>query len=297
MRGPDFFVVGAPKCGTSALTHYLNQHPEIFMPEGRDPTYFGSDLYRENQLTFPEYLLFFKGASGAKRIGETSVWYLYSRRAAEEIREFDPESRIIVMIRNPVDKMYSHHSQLLYSGNEDIADFEAALEAEPYRKKGLRIPATNHRPEGLLYRETARFSVQVERYVEAFGWERLHVVLYDDFERDVLGTYRRALEFLGVRPDFEPKPRIVNPNKRTRSKTLRNLLQEPPETVRALVKSTLPGAVRYMLKETARRFNTRYEPRPPMDQNLRRRLQVEFAPEVEHLGELLGRDLSHWSRS
>lgn len=295
MRRPGFFVVGAPKCGTSALTHYLNRHPEIFMPEGRDPTYFGSDLYKETPPDLSAYLSFFERAGGAKRVGETSVWYLYSRRAAAEIQAFDPDARIIIMVRNPVDKMYSHHSQLVYSGNEDIEDFEAALEAEPYRLKGLRIPPTNHRPEGLLYREAARFAGQVERYLNVFGWERVHVVVYDDFQNDAPATYRRVLEFLGVSPDFEPGFTVVNPNKRTRSKALRSFLQEPPETMRSLTRSALPGPVRYRVKEVARHLNTRYEPRPPMDPELGRRLRREFALEVEGLGGLLGRDLSHWS--
>jgi hypothetical protein len=292
---PDFFIVGAPKCGTSALTHCLNQHPEIFMPEGRDPTYFGSDLYKENPPSLSDYLSFFERAGSARRVGETSVWYLYSKRAAAEIEAFDPDARIIIMLRNPVDKMYSHHSQLVYSGNEDIENFEAALGAEPYRREGLRIPQTNHRPEGLLYREAARFAGQVERYLNVFGRERLHVVVYGDFHHDAPATYRRILEFLGVSPDFEPRFTVVNPNKYTRSKALRSFLQEPPETMRSLTRSVLPGLVRYRVKEVARRFNTRYEPRPPMDPELGRRLRREFAPEVERLGGLLDRDLSHWS--
>ena len=295
MRRPDFFIVGAPKCGTSALTHCLNQHPEIFMPAGRDPTYFGSDLYKENSPSLSDYLSFFERAGGSRRVGETSVWYLYSRRAAAEIQAFDPGARIIIMVRNPVDKMYSHHSQLVYSGNEDIVDFKAALEAEPYRREGLRMPPTNHRPEGLLYRDAARLAGQVERYLNVFGREGVHVVVYDDFYDDAPATYRRVLEFLGVSPDFEPGFAVVNPNKRTRSKALRSFLQEPPETMRSMTKSVLPGPVRYKVKELARRLNTRYEPRPPMDPELGRRLRREFALEVESLGGLLDRDLSHWS--
>lgn len=130
-KTPNFFIVGAPKCGTTAMHIYLRQHPEIFMPEKKESHFFGSDLNSQYFIRDREkYLSLFSEAKDVKRIGEASVWYLYSKQAAYEIKEFSPSASIIIMLRNPVDMLYAQHSQFLYNGNENIASFEDALNAE-----------------------------------------------------------------------------------------------------------------------------------------------------------------------
>ena len=87
MRRPDFFIVGAPKCGTTAMIDYLKQHPEVFVPDRKELDYFGSDLvFKGHRLTEAEYLSFFSRATTEKRAGEGSVWYLHSTTAALEIK-------------------------------------------------------------------------------------------------------------------------------------------------------------------------------------------------------------------
>jgi len=99
---PNFFIVGAPKCGTTSMTEYLKQHPDIFIPEEKEPHYFGSDLeYPRITKTEAQYLRLFSEAQDERRLGEASVWYLFSQRAAQEIYEFNPLSRIIIMLRTP----------------------------------------------------------------------------------------------------------------------------------------------------------------------------------------------------
>src|SRR6476661_1903979 len=94
-RRPDFFIVGAPKCGTTAMNDYLRQHPQIFMPERKDISYFGMDLkFERPRISGEEYLSLFRGANGALRVGESSVWYLYSRTSAQEIKSFSPAASI-----------------------------------------------------------------------------------------------------------------------------------------------------------------------------------------------------------
>ena len=111
------------------------------MPELKEPHFFGRDLYSPRFIRDEErYLSLFYGAESHKRAGEASVYYLCSKRAAKEIKEFSPSACIIIMLRNPADMIYSLHSQRLYSGHENISDFEAALEAEEERKRGLRCP-------------------------------------------------------------------------------------------------------------------------------------------------------------
>ena len=143
MTLPNFFIVGAPKCGTTALYAYLAQHPDVFMSDPKEPHYFGSDLdfrYRRRPSD-QQYRSYFAGAGDRRRIGEGSVWYLYSECAADEIGQAVPDARIIVMLRDPVEMIPSLHSQFVYNGHEDLA-LADALAAEEDRAQGRRIPPT-----------------------------------------------------------------------------------------------------------------------------------------------------------
>ncbi|MFQ5570582.1 MAG: sulfotransferase, partial [Rhodothermales bacterium] len=117
MCRPDFFIVGAPKCGTTAMFRYLQEHPEIYLPK-KEFHHFGSDLrppnYQGRNRDRAVYLSLFAGVTTEKRIGEASVWYLYSKKAAREIKAFAPEADVIIMLRNPVEMMYSLYSLFLW---------------------------------------------------------------------------------------------------------------------------------------------------------------------------------------
>jgi ribosomal protein S17E len=293
MRKPNFFIVGAPKCGTTAMYTYLKQHPDIFMPEAKEPCFFGKDLtYRIPRITRRQYLDLFRKAGSERAVGEASTSYLYSREAAREIYDFNPLSRIIIMLRNPVDVLYSYHSQLLYLGSEEIQDFEHALEAEKDRKQGRRIPRGSRSLFSLLYKERVRFTEQVGRYLEVFGQENVHVILFDEFIGDTARIFRETLEFLGVDGKFKTRFGIVNPNTRVKSRLFRNVIRGYP--TRLIARHLLPAKIRKKGFDLLSRWNTVIDDRPPLDSLLRKRLEQEFAPEVISLSELIGRDLRHW---
>lgn len=293
---PNFFIVGAPKCGTTAMNDYLAQHPEIFIPEIKEVHFFGSDLHFSKGALRDEdaYLALFTGTSAPRR-GEASVWYLYSRCAAAEIHAFNPNAKIIVMLRDPPDMLYSQHSQFLYNGNEDITDFRAALAAEDARRAGRRIPRSAHLVEGLFYADTVRYAEQLARYFDRFSRENVHVIIYDDFRSDLAGSYRETLRFLGVREDFAPEFAVVNPNKRARSALLRDFVQAPPEHVKRFARLLFPRPLRQRVMKGLDRANIRYEARPPLEPALRAELSAHFAPEVRALEQLLDRELP-WSK-
>ena len=295
---PDFFIVGAFKSGTTALYDYLGQHPQVFMPFHKEPLFFGDDLTRRyGRMTRQQYLSLFADAGDGQRIGEASAWYLYSRCAADEIRDFAPGAQIIVMLRNPVDVMHAQHSQLLFNAAEDIPDFADALAAEPARRLGERLPPGPIRRETLYYRESVRFAEQLERYFDAFGRDRVHVILYDDFRDRTRQSYAATLSFLGVDESFEPRVEVVNANRRVRSTVLQRLIFQPPRpmlgTVRVLRRFPLVHRTRAMLL----RMNSRAQRRTAMDPKLRAQLTEEFAPEVQRLASLIDRDLSAWMPS
>ena len=298
MRRPDFFIVGAPKCGTTALNIYLREHPQVFMSPRKEAHHFGTDIYSPRWARGEaEYLALFAGARAEKRVGEASVWQLFSQRAAREIKAFEPHAQIIIMLRNPTEMIYSLHSERLYSVSEDITDFAAALAAEPDRRRGLRLPAYPYPVEGLIYRDVGKYTAQVARFFNEFGRERVRVIIYDDFKRDAAAEFRATCEFLDVDAGFRPETKVINSNKRIRSRRVLSWIDSPPPFIRRLGAPLTPRNARHWVLRKIRRANTSYEPRAPMSEGLRRELQAEFAPEVERLSELLGRDLTHWSRS
>jgi sulfotransferase family protein len=278
------------------MQDYLGQHPEIFMPEMKEAHFFGADLdapvfFRDEK----KYLALFTKAQNEKRVGEASVYYLYSKRAATEIKAFAPDASIIAMLRNPVEMIYSLHSQRLYNGNEDIEDFEAALDAEEDRKRGLRLPKDRHLLAGLFYRDVAKYSDQLQRYIETFGRENLKVIIFDELKRNTAEVYKDTCLFLGVDPTFNPLIRVINGNKGVRSVTYRNIIFRP-SMLRTVARRVIPDTPRRKIIRALERVNLKYEERTPMNPELKQRLKEEFRPEVEKLSHLLGRDLTYWSR-
>jgi len=287
--------VGAPKAGTTALYSYLAQHPQIFMCGLKEPQFFASDICgnQRNVTTLSEYLKLFEAAR-ALAIGEASTCYLASPGAAAQIRSFCQEARIIVLLRNPVDVMYAEHSERLFDGTEHILSFAIALESEEDRRwrcgrfKGQRVIR-------LPYREVVRFSEQVARFIDAFGRKNIYVILFEDFVSSPQDVYSGVLAFLGVCEHYRCTFDVVHSNRRIRNTMMHDQLHHPPKLIRRLVHTFLPLSMRRKLGERLDAFNIEYVPRPPLDQQLRERLTLEFSQELKDLGDLIGRDLSMWT--
>lgn len=293
---PNLFLVGAPKCGTSAMACNLAQHPQMCMCKIKEPNYFCKDLDVQGCQTEEEFLSLFSPMPTTKIIAEGSVLYLSSLVTASAIRRFSPEARIIIMLRSPIDVMYAWHSQMLFTCNEFIADFKEALAAEPHRKNGSRLSQVGTKrncPQLLFYRDIVRFAEQMRRFIDEFGQERIHVILHDDFRADPEATYVAVLRFLEIDETFRPDFVAINRNRVRRSWQLhywtKKLLARP-------AKAMLSETRRLKLIKLLDRFNAREVARAPMDKALRRQLQTEILPEVEELSELLGRDCTHWCK-
>lgn len=294
-RLPDFFIVGAPKCGTTALYTYLRQHPDVYMPDEKEIYYFCDDLFsRKPVRTEQEYISLFAPGAGAKRVGEATPWYLYSQSAARRIREFSPAARIVISVRHPVDMMYSLHSEKVYRGQEPIEDFARAIQRE---REGSRppIPPELDPPRGVeTYRAAARFAPHVRRYQETFGRQAVHVVVFDDIVSGSTEWFDQLLEFLDVSLVPLPVGEQVNPNKVLRSATLTRLLRSPPPRIMQLAKSVLPTSGRRLLIGALWKFNTVRRPRREIDPDLRLQLTEELSDDIRELATLIGRDLTHW---
>lgn len=296
MKRPSFFIVGAPKCGTTALYEYLLAHPDIFMPR-KEVYYFGKDLhYRTSRPSSAYYHALFESAEEEQLAGEASVWYLLSTEAAEEIKAYDEEARIIIMLRDPVEMLHALHYHQLLEGNEEIEDFEEALAAEEERKRGERLPSLIGSPyEALQYREVAKYKAQVEHYLKVFGPERVRVIFFEDFIADPRKEYERTLEFLGLAPKGTPSFQRVNAPRKAKSKALRDLFKQRPAWLLRTSKLLLPSrTLRQSILGSIEKANQKPIERPPMKESTHTMLREEFRPDVKALGELLGMDLERY---
>jgi hypothetical protein len=294
-RLPNFFIVGAPKCATTSMDRYLAQHPDVFMASWKEPHYFAGDLYPPGEtFGWEAYRNLFAEAGDERIVGESSVFYLLSRKAAHEIRAFRPDAKILVMLRNPIDLLSSHHSQLVYEGFEEIQDFATALAREPIRK-AEDGPSPVYYRRVRHYRDVAALGTQLAQILEVFPREQVHVVIHDDLIQDTLCEYRKVLSFLGVDPEFAPDLSVRNPNKAPRNAALRDFLRNTPDWVTATSRVLLPSRqLRIEVKRALKRANTRVQPRAEVPEQVREQLAQELRPEVERLSALLDRDLTHW---
>ncbi len=293
---PAFFIVGAPRCGTTALSQFLNQHPDVYLSYVKEPHYFGSDLkMRRGFRSEKEYLELFEEAHHNQLCGEASTWYLYSKLAAQEIHAFNPDAKIIIMLRNPIDMIYSWYRHALLWGEETIENFRDALMAEEDRRQGKRIPK-NTPTHKLLYTEIPRYTEQVQRYYDVFDPGNVNVIIYDDFKANQLLIVKDIFAFLGVAPDFTPEIMVVNADGHVKSKALRRLTENQPEVVRKVVRNLIPRKLRTQIRHSIRQKNTEPSERDPLDPELRHYLINEFADGITTLSSLLDYDLSHWMK-
>jgi len=295
-KRPNLFIVGAPKCGTSFLYEYLSRHPQIFMCPVKEPNYFDKDLhYTSARLSHEEYLKLFKNAGAKKVIGEASIFYLYSSMACREIYKFNPEARIIIMLRNPVEMMYSLHGEHLFQGNEIEENFEKAIALEEERKKGRFVYEHTNPREGVYYKDIGSYTEQIKRYYDLFGKEKVMVVLLDDFKWDSDKSFKSILKFLQVDAGFNINLKVINPRKKVKSKSIRELVKRPPNFLRNLVKVLLPShRLRIFVQKKISLLNSGEIQKERIDPKLEIRLKKAMASEVEALSALLERDLSQW---
>jgi hypothetical protein len=297
---PSFFIVGAPKAGTTSLNDYLAQYPDIFIPAAKEMHFFGTDLEqkkrKEAKLTREAYLSHFADITDEVIAGEASVLYLKSETAAQEIRDFCPDARIIVMLRQPAELIHSLHSQLISQGDEDVKDFGAALELEQERKAGRSLPKGVKVPDdGLFYRDVARLGSQLERYLDIFPSEQVHVIFFEDFSLDPQAEVDKVRAFLGLPPGIASIDTSVrNPASRPRSRLLTRFLYHPPGWAIALTKRLAPRATLIALRDRIRRFNDVKAQRIPPARRLHDELTREFETEIAKLEALTGRDLRKW---
>lgn len=277
---PQFIVIGAGKSGTTSLWAYLDEHPQIFMPELHELNFFSEPDWRER---LDWYASQFAGASEPVR-GEKSVHYTmypYKPNVAERIHEVIPDAKLIYLVRDPIPRIVSHYVQACVQGMEPRPLNDALTPVDD--------PAN-------WYVCTSRYGSQLRKYLSIFPADQILIVDHADLHNQRETTLRRIFGFLGVEEAFQPpqidrmmitRERQMRPTKvgwRLRTSTPASLIRR------------LPAPLGTPLAEAARRvFYRRVEQRPTLDPALRRRLAELLRPEVRDLRDISGLELATWS--
>jgi len=310
------FIVGAPRCGTTTLASFLQQHPDVCFSAVKEPHFFSRD---EVAVLSPEELRstvaeeywkrFFGHCDGSPQLyAEGSVTYLYVPDRMKPILKLWPEAKFIIALRDPLAMLPSLHARLLVTGDETIRDFGEAWAKIGERAKGKSLPKRAIDPRWLRYDWAGMLGENVERFLAAVGRERCHIMLFDDLAADPGGTYRGMCAFLGIEPwegtDFSPQ-RI---NKTIRIGWLQRLLKRPPSAIRTALAgekfhqrekqvgaSESPALTAiFRVRKHLLEWNKVPAKRQPLDPAVRQQIVDRLRDDVILLSRVIGRDLSHW---
>lgn len=267
------------------------KEPHYFTFEGAVPIFAGpkGDHFRRISLRKPsDYLCLFAGATSQKAIGEASTTYLKSPVAAERLRRFMPDAKIVVLLRQPVERGYSHYNYLKAQGVEQAASFAEAIEQEDRRKADGWF-------FGHLYREGGCYAPQLKRYYELFPRDQIRVILYEDWNNSPQTVLGELFEFLGVDAGFVPEIRRNNvtllPSCRWFDRLARRAAMANSQ-VWQLVPAALRKAVASCLQAANSRYNL-YAP-PSLDPELLIRMTEAYSEDIFELQHIIGRNLSQW---
>jgi hypothetical protein len=303
---PTFFLVGAPRCGTTAMSNYLSRHPQICFCKPKEPHFFSILMQLLDKVDIErDYIQRFYHHKTDDHVacGEGSVSYLYSDQALETILQLNPDAQFIVNVRNPVDMIYSYHARLLKLVEEDQQDFRVAWNLQAERAQGQRLPKGCYDPELFQYKEVASLGKYVERLFERVGRERVHIVVFDDFIADPLIEYKKVLNYLGV--DYDGRTEFPRKGKHetVRFRFLQRLIKRPPKrftnfllAMQQQQKRKQQGKKHWLIRIRKKLMvlNRVRAERKPLDDSMRQVLVEAFSDDIEKLGKLLDRDLSHW---
>lgn len=302
MTMPNFFLIGAPKAGTTSVYEYLLEHPQIYMCPVKEPNFFereGQPLsrfapYKQHQLasmglsldgdyTIDFYRQMFAGAADEPVVGEASVGYIYhSEEVIAGVKRYCPDAKLLLILRNPVERSYSQYLHALMYQGETVRDFATALAHSPHREQYLHTYADH-----------------LERYREAFGEQQLLVCLYDDLRRDPIEFMQRIYRYLGVDDRFEANlASSYNVTYYPKTNWLGNLLASTKGVKRGLARILPAKAQVWLYHKVLLGLDSRFNrgEAPVLSEDMRRELEEYFREDIGRVQRLIGRDLTGWLR-
>ncbi|PKA84360.1 sulfotransferase domain-containing protein [Ulvibacter sp. MAR_2010_11] len=290
-RKPNLFIIGAPKCGTTTMYHFLGKHPNVFTSKIKEPHYFNTDSNHRYFFKEKDYLNLFSEATKMHLYNcEASVWYLYSEKAIENILNFNKDAKFLILLRNPVSMFFSLHRELIFGGSETETDPVKAWQLQKERKEGRSVPKSATAPELLQYGDACKLGAQVATIINLIPKENLKCLLLEDLKNNPEATYFSVLEFLDLPKvklkSYEP----VNVRKARKSKELATVIAQIAHFKRALGIKKGVG-----IGNRINSYNVTHKV-DEMDQSPEfiTELNNYFHTDIDLLGKLINRDLSHW---
>ncbi len=299
MKKPNLFIIGAPKCGTTALAKYLSFHTDVFMSSPKEPRYFADDYKSiRNINSFQDYSKLFANSSGQTIIGEASPLYLRSKTAINNIYNYNSSAKIIIMLRNYVDYLYSFHHQLLHDSHENIRDFELAWSAISDRKKGYRIPNYCKDNRLLYYDEIGKLGEQLKRVFEVFPRDQVMIIEFENFIKNTNHVYKDVLKFLNLNQDHRNEFPKINAAKEHKILWFGQSMKYFFRRFRpgfTLLKKMI-GCNNTGLFEKLLKLNRRKISRKPLSEEFINEIDTFFSNDFKKLKDESKMDLSNWFR-
>ncbi|GAB4251158.1 MAG: hypothetical protein Kow0079_04900 [Vicingaceae bacterium] len=282
---PQFFIVGAPKSGTTALYEYLKQHPQVQLAP-KEIHFFGKDLgIIQDPLTAEQYLSYF---DDQKINGDVSVWYLYASEAAKEIYRWNPEAKIIILLRSPKTMLPSLYLEHLKNGDENINDFnKALLNDKPHSTVNFK-----NRP---AYFDAVSYYDQVKRYLELFGKEKVKIILYEHWQNDNFKVLKSLADWLQLTPFTFTALSKVNEKKQIKNVALQQALKQKPNFLKHFFRTVVPiKKWRHQIMQKALDFNKSDEIGFSISNSIEEKLTTITKIQAKKINQLTGIDCSIW---
>lgn len=300
---PNFFIIGAPRSGTTSLYNYVRKHPNVFVPSLKEPTFFCDDLHEirpKKRLYITDlgrYLELFENIPyNAHAVGEASAWYLHSTRAIHNILEFNHAAKFIAIVRNPIEMVQSLHAALLKNQDEDEPDFEKAWSLQDARREGRHLPRTCQVPDELQYAMVGRLGERIEHLLTIAPRDQVKLLLFDDLVQSPQAVFHDALDFLDLRiVELDEYP-VYNDRKAARVTWITNLLKDLPEPLALSVRTvkSLTGVRELRVKWLVNVMNSKKVTRRQLSRECHAKLVEAFEPDIKKISRSLDRNLSHW---
>jgi hypothetical protein len=291
MKKPNFFLIGAPKCGTTSLAAWLGEHPQIFMSDPKEPWFFNTDVLRKSTETLSEYEAIFESAQPHHvAVGEASTCYLYSHQAVPNVLAYSPGAKFIIILRKPQEMAVSLHAQACRD-YEDVRDFETAWRLQIERARGKKLPRLSGAPYTYYqYGERCRVGSQLTRVLDQVPRELLLVIFLEDVRLDPGREYDKVLKFLGV-VGFRPMEfRVENSRWYFRSFLLKKTLNALSYAKRKAGLRSATGLLAPFYRLNIRNPGSSH----PISGRMQKELDVYFREEILIVQTLLGRVPEEW---
>lgn len=298
---PTFLIIGAQRAGTTSLYRYVGQHPAVFVSPVKETNFFAADwsaiesedlgASKASIRDVNAYRHLFQGSEHCEARGEASPSYLSAVGAPDRIHGLVPDTKLIVLLRNPIERAYSRYLQARLKGREQAPTFEEALD---HQSRLLDQEAWLPWKHGFVtYYDGGMYAKHIERYWTYFAKGQLGVWLYDDLRSDTAKVCAEVFDFIGVDSAYEVQTERFNASGVPRSALLDRAIRAGRNTTPAVkrwVRRWMPDSFHSRVRSA---HNRNFE-KPQMKSDTRAHLVEVFRADVERLQRLIGRDLSHW---